>query len=134
MIKIFNLDTKITLNNFKATLEDALSLIDKKDEDLVESLEYILGEINVVKCKIENKKSLNKEEYTELLEAINMFDNFYEILECYPEEIAIPSKFKRVALPLMSEVLRSGLTELDFERLKMKESISDYYKPFVWSL
>lgn len=30
MIKIFSLDTKITLNNFKATLEDALSLIDKK--------------------------------------------------------------------------------------------------------
>lgn len=134
MIKIFNLDTKITLNNFKATLKDALSLIDKKDEDLVEALEYMLGEIEIVKHKIGNKKSLSKEEYAELLETIDMFDNFYEIIECYPEEIAIPSKFKRIALPLMSEVLRSGLTELDFERLKMKESIADYYKPFVWSL
>lgn len=134
MIKIFNLDTKITLNNFKATLKDALSLIDKKDEDLVEALEYMLGEIEIAKRKIGNKKSLSKEEYTDLLETINMFDNFYEVIECYPEEIAIPSKFKRIALPLMSEVLRSGLTELDFERLKMKESIADYYKPFVWSL
>lgn len=134
MIKIFNLDTKITLNNFKATLKDALSLIDKKDEGLVEALEYMLGEIEIAKRKIGNKKSLSKEEYTDLLETINMFDNFYEVIECYPEEIAIPSKFKRIALPLMSEVLRSGLTELDFERLKMKESIADYYKPFVWSL
>lgn len=134
MIKIFNLDTKITLNNFKATLKDALSLIDKKDEDLIEALEYMLGEIEIAKRKIGNKKSLSKEEYTDLLETINMFDNFYEVIECYPEEIAIPSKFKRIALPLMSEVLRSGLTELDFERLKMKESIADYYKPFVWSL
>lgn len=134
MIKIFNLDTKITLNNFKATLKDALSLIDKKDEGLVEALEYMLGEIEIAKRKIGNKKSLSKEEYTDLLETINMFDNFYEVIECYPEEIAIPSKFKRIALPLMSGVLRSGLTELDFERLKMKESIADYYKPFVWSL
>ena len=134
MIKIFNLDTKITLNNFKATLKDALSLIDKKDEDLIEALEYMLGEIEIAKRKIGNKKSLSKEEYTDLLETINMFDNFYEVIECYPEEIAIHSKFKRIALPLMSEVLRSGLTELDFERLKMKESIADYYKPFVWSL
>ena len=132
MIKIFNLDTKITLNNFKATLEDALSLIDKKDEDLVESLEYMLEEIEIAKRKIGNKKSLSKEEYAELLETINMFDNFYEVIECYPEEIAIPSKFKRVALPLISEVLRSGLTELEFERLKMKEAIADYYKPFMW--
>lgn len=134
MIKIFNSDTKITLNNFKATLEDALSLVNKKDRDLVEVLEYMLGEIEIVKRKIGNKKSLSKEEYSELLETIDMFDNFYEIIECYPEKNAIPSKFKRVALPLISEVLRSGLTELDFERLKMKESIAGYYKPFIWSL
>lgn len=134
MIKIFNSDTKITLNNFKATLEDALLLVNKKDKDLIEALEYMLGEIEIVKRKIGNKKSLSKEEYAELLETIDMFDNFYEIIECYPEEIAIPSKFKRIALPLISEVLRSGLTELDFERLKMKEAIADYYKPFVWRI
>ena len=133
MTKIFNLDTKITLNNFKATLEDALSLINKKDKDLVEALEYMLGEIEIVKRKIGNKKSLSKEEYSELLEIIDMLDNFYEIIDCYPEEISLPSKFKRVALPLISQVLRSGLTELDFERLKMKESMADYYKPFIWS-
>ena len=79
MIKIFNLDTKITLNNFKATLEDALSLVNKKDEDLVEALEYMLGEIEIVKRKIGNKKSLSKEEYSELLETIERiikYENF----------------------------------------------------------
>lgn len=134
MIKIFNLNTKTTLNNFKVTLEEILFLTNKKDKNLVKALECILSEIEIVKHKIENKDSLSKEEYTELLETMNMFDDFYEVIECYPEEVSIPPGFKRVALPLMSEVLRSGLTELDFERLKAKESIINYYKPFAWSL
>ena len=134
MIKIFNLNTKTTLNNFKATIEDILLIANKKNKNLVKALECMLGEIEIAKRKIDNKNSLNKEDYIEILEMMNMFDDFYEIIECYPEEISIPPEFRRVALPLMSEVLRSGLTELDFERLKEKESIAGYYKPFVWSL
>ena len=134
MVKIFNLNTKTALNNFKSTIEEILLLTNRKDKNLVKALECMLSEIETVKHKIKNKNSLSKEEYSELLETMNMFDNFYEIIECYPEEISIPPEFRRVALPLMSEVLRSGLTELDFERLKEKESIAGYYKPFVWSL
>ena len=134
MIKIFNLNTKTTLNNFKSTIEDILLLTNKKNKNLVKTLECMLGEIEIAKRKIDNKNSLSKEDYIEILEMMNMFDDFYEIIECYPEEISIPPEFRRVALPLMSEVLRSGLTELDFEKLKAKESITGYYKPFVWSL
>ena len=73
MIKIFNLNTKTTLNNFKSTIEDILLLTNKKNKNLVKTLECMLGEIEIAKRKIDNKNSLSKEDYIEILEMMNIF-------------------------------------------------------------
>lgn len=71
--------------------------------------------------------------YEDLRVALEVLDGIYDTLDCFPEVYNVENSFKIPAMPLLTEVLRRGLSEWDKEQLAL-EAMTYGKLRFDWGL